>query len=118
MGFPSVLEGWDLPNPAVLGPSLYDHPSLAPRLMEDPRFRKYLVFALCTYDMFKTAYGGAGSWYAGIDTDEWHATSPCAKDIDFLIYDKLRWNHDKIRSSFLDPIRNVESHGLEPYCSI
>ncbi|HEX2095169.1 MAG TPA: hypothetical protein VHG28_22415, partial [Longimicrobiaceae bacterium] len=32
-GYPHLLEGWDLPNPAVLGPGLYDHPRLAPDLM-------------------------------------------------------------------------------------
>src|SRR6516162_395861 len=38
VGFPTVLEGWNLPNPAILGPSLFDHPMLAPRLMENRRF--------------------------------------------------------------------------------
>jgi hypothetical protein len=40
VSFPTILEGWDLPNPALLGPSLFDHPLLAPHLMEDRRFRK------------------------------------------------------------------------------
>jgi hypothetical protein len=31
VGFPTVLDGWNLPNPAVLGPCLFDHPMLAPR---------------------------------------------------------------------------------------
>jgi hypothetical protein len=31
IGFSTVLEGWNLPNPAILGPCLFDHPMLAPR---------------------------------------------------------------------------------------
>src|SRR2546428_4367428 len=41
VGFPTVLDGWNLPNPAILGPCLFDHPMLAPRLMEEPRFHIY-----------------------------------------------------------------------------
>jgi hypothetical protein len=105
VGFPSILEGWDLPNPAILGPSLYDHPLLAPHLMEDPRFRKYLVLAPWTDDMFRPVYGDACvRWYAGIDTDEWEDASGCPKDIDFLIYDKIRWDHDALAAKLLNPI--------------
>ena len=59
VGFPTVLEGWNLPNPAILGPCLFDHPKLAPHLLEDPRFRIYLVFAQWMYDMFRPVYGDA-----------------------------------------------------------
>jgi hypothetical protein len=105
VGFPSILEGWDLRNPALLGPSLYDHPSLAPDLMDDPRFRKYLVLAPWTDDMFRPVYGDACvRWYAGIDTNEWEDASSCPKDIDFLIYDKIRWDHDALAAELLNPI--------------
>src|SRR3989344_9027010 len=30
VGTPLALKNWDLPNPAVLGPSMYDHPRLNP----------------------------------------------------------------------------------------
>jgi hypothetical protein len=108
VGFPTVLEGWNLPNPAILGPSLFDHPMLAPRLMEDPRFRIYLVLAQWMYDMFRPIYGDACvRWYAGIDTDEWVDTSSYAKDVDFLVYDKIRWNHDRLAGELLQPILDV-----------
>jgi hypothetical protein len=107
VGFPSVLDGWDLPNPALLGPSLYDHPLLAPDLMKDPRFRKYLVLASWMYDMFRPVYGDCCvRWYAGIDTDEWPDTAGHAKDIDFLIYDKIRWNYDALAAALLHPIEH------------
>jgi glycosyltransferase involved in cell wall biosynthesis len=105
VGFPAVLDGWDLPNHAILGPSLFDHPTLAPVLMEDPRFRIYLVLAQWTYDMFYPIYGDACvRWYAGIDTDEWVDASSYAKDIDFLVYDKIRWNRETLAIELLQPI--------------
>ena len=108
VGFPCVLDGWDLPNPAILGPSLYDHPLLAPRLMKDPRFRKYLVLAPWMYDMFRPVYGDTcARWFAGIDTDEWPDTHNCNKNIDFVIYDKIRWNHDQLAKELLQPIQRI-----------
>jgi glycosyltransferase involved in cell wall biosynthesis len=108
IGYPELLEGWKLPNPAVLGTSLYDHPMLAPRLMEDRRFRTYLVLSQWTYDMFYPYYGNAcARWHAGIDTEQWHDTAGSIKDIDFLVYDKLRWDHDRQESALLNPILQV-----------
>ena len=114
VGFPVLLDGWNLPNPAVLGPSLYDHPKLAPKLMEDPRFRRYLVLGPWTYDMFRPVYGEAClCWFAGIDTDQWKDASLHEKDVDFLIYDKIRWNHEQLAHDLLDPIREaIERRGF------
>jgi hypothetical protein len=114
VGFPMLLDGWNLPNPALLGPALYDHPSLAPRLMEDARFRTYLVTSQWTYDMFHPVYGDACvRWHAGIDTEEWPDTRSHEKDIDFLIYDKIRWDHDKLARELLDPVRTaIERRGF------
>ena len=42
VGYPSLLDGWTLPNPAVLGPALFDHPAQRPNLMDDPRFQSYI----------------------------------------------------------------------------
>ena len=107
VGFPTLLDRWNLPNPAILGPALYDHPMLAPHLMEDPRFRIYLTVAQWSYDVFQPVYGKACMrWYAGIDIDEWKDTSSLPKDIDFLIYDKIRWNHDRLAVELLQPIED------------
>jgi hypothetical protein len=114
VGFPSILKGWNLPNPAILGPSLFDHPMLAPTLMEDSRFRLYVVLAKWTYDMFYPVYGNrCAQWFAGIDVDEWPDTFPLKKDIDLLIYDKIRWNHDDLTAQFVQPIIDtVKRRGL------
>jgi hypothetical protein len=105
VGYPILLDGWRLPNPAVLGPGLYDHPMLAPRLMEDPRFRLYLVHSQWMYEMCHPFYGDAcAKWYAGIDPAQWPDSAGSAKDIDFLIYDKIRWDHDRLEATLLKPI--------------
>jgi glycosyltransferase involved in cell wall biosynthesis len=107
VGFPELIDKWKLPNPAILGPSLYDHPMQAPRLMDDSRFKSYLVVAWWMYDMFRPIYGAACvQWYAGMDIEKWTDTAATTKDIDFLIYDKIRWNHDGLATELLEPIQN------------
>src|SRR5712692_811993 len=44
VGHPHLLQDWRLPNPAVVGPSMYDHPKLNPNLFKDnPNIKFYLV---------------------------------------------------------------------------
>ena len=47
------------------------------------------------------------AWHAGIDTEEWPDARSHEKDIDFLIYDKIRWDHDKLTRELLDPVRTA-----------
>ena len=42
-------------------------------------------------------------WQAGIDLNDWPDTSSSAKDIDFLTYNKLRWDRDKGSRELLSP---------------
>lgn len=113
-GYPHILREWTLPNPAVLGPGLLDHPALAPTLMEDPRFRAYLVPCEWMKGLFSPVYGArVAIWYAGIDLDEWpdYATHP--KDVDFLVYDKIRWNRQAREEGLLRPMMAaLERRGL------
>jgi hypothetical protein len=105
VGGPELVENWTLPNPAILGLAMYDHPMLAPKLMDDPRFKAYLLASPWIYYMYRQYYGSkCAQWYAGIDTEQWPDTSGYPKDIDFLIYDKIRWNYDELEASLLRPI--------------
>lgn len=90
-GYPHVLDRWDLPNPAVLGPGLLDHPALAPELMKDPRFATYFVGCEWMRSLFEQAWGPGTCtlWFGGIDLDAWPASPASAKDTDFVLYDKL-----------------------------
>jgi len=105
VGFPTLLDGWTLPNPAILGPSLYDHPSLKPDLFSDQRYKKYTTLAPWTLDMYSSVYGDkCFSWFAGINPKDWPDLSHERKEYDFLIYDKVRWDHDAYETSLINPI--------------
>ena len=115
LGYPQLLEGWSLPNPALLGPSLFDHPSAAPDLFANPRFRKYLTLGPWMQDMFAEAYGEdrCRAWFAGIDTEAWPDMSAQPKSVDLLVYDKIRWNRDTLVPALLDPIlEQIRARGL------
>lgn len=113
-GYPHVLERWELPNPAVLGPGLLDHPSQAPRLMDDRRFRAYLVYSGWMRDVFASAYGERTvSWFGGIDLAEWPDARDAAKPVDLLVYDKVLWDRERAVPALLGPIqRELRARGL------
>lgn len=106
-GYPQVLQRWGhLPNPAILGPGLFDHPAQAPTLLDDPRFRRYVVTCAWVRDMFAPVYGAARclDWHAGFDLTGLADFSSAPKTVDFLVYDKIRWNRDLLISSMLQRI--------------
>ena len=110
----SLLDNWTLPNPALLGPSLYDQPAQAPRLFDDPRFRAYVCLADWMYDLFEAQYRGrCVKWFAGIDTEAWPDRSDGPKTLDFIIYDKIHWDYEAYAENLIDPIRRVlDAKGL------
>jgi len=105
-GYPHILDRWKLPNPAVLGPGLFDHPKQAPNLLHDPRFRSYLAFCEWMRDLFASIYDREriDLWFGGIDLAAWPDTRAFTKDVDVLVYDKIRWNRDTLVPDFRDPI--------------
>lgn len=106
VGTPKNIPKWNLPNPAILGPSLYDNPRINPSLMEDERFKYYLVTSEWFKILFDEIYGEdcVKVWYAGIPLDEWKDVSQDEKTIDVLIYNKIRWAHDAFDSYFIKKI--------------
>jgi hypothetical protein len=104
-GYSHILDRWSLPNPAVLGPGLFDHPRQRLALMQDPRFRSYLVFCGWMKDLFRL-YGSdvLDLWFGGIDLDEWPDLSNEPKDVDVLVYDKIRWNRDTLVPNLRAPL--------------
>ena len=117
VGTAIAIKNWDLPNPVILGPSMYDHPRLNPTLMQDERFRYYLLTCEWLRGVFVPFFGDkCVLWHAGIDTDKWTDTRQCHKDIDVLIYDKLRWTRDEKERFLLTPvIEHVRHRGLNHY---
>lgn len=106
VGTPASILNWKLPNPAILGPSMYDNPKLNPTLMDDPRFQLYLLTCYWLKNVFEKVYTGkCALWFAGIPTNEWEDTKNHDKSIDVLIYDKIRWGREAILPLFLDKIK-------------
>ncbi len=103
-GYRHIIDGWDLPNPAVLGPGMYDHPGENSTLMDDKRFRSYLVPGPWMKDLFAKKYAHVAVWFAGIDTDEWSDQSTQPKDLDFIVYDKPLWEKEQTRALLVTPI--------------
>jgi GT2 family glycosyltransferase len=104
-GYPHVLDRWTLPNPAILGPGLLDHPAIAPKLMEDPRFRRYIVTCEWMREVFSRYYTDKCTlWAAGMDLEAWPDFAAHQKDLDFIVYDKLRWDRDRVVPAVLTPV--------------
>lgn len=105
VGTPVAIPGWSLQNPAILGPCMYDNPKQNPTLMKDPRFKGYILTCDWLKKLFEPYYGDKCIlWSAGIDTDEWPDTKIAKKDIDVLVYDKIRWERAKTVEGFLGPV--------------
>ena len=106
VGTPVAIPHWSLPNPAVLGPSMYDNPSQNPDLMKDSRFKYYLLTCDWLLNVFKKDYGNSCvPWHAGISTEEWRDVKNDEKFIDVLVYDKIRWGREKVAPLLLEPIK-------------
>ncbi|GAC1424279.1 MAG: hypothetical protein NVSMB5_18250 [Candidatus Velthaea sp.] len=105
-GYGQMLKTWRLTNPAVLGPGLYDHPKQAPDLLDTRNFRSFLTLCDWMRDMFSDIWNREQLylWFGGIDLDEWLDTKHMSKDIDFLVYDKIRWNRDTLIPGLRDPL--------------
>ncbi|HEY4442543.1 MAG TPA: hypothetical protein VGN14_18960 [Candidatus Elarobacter sp.] len=105
-GYTHVLDDWTLPNPALLGPGLFDHPKQRPDLLDDERFRYYLIRCDWMRDMFAAVYDEQKLryWFAGIDLEPWPDTSGFSKDVDVLVYDKIRWDRETLVPAFLEPM--------------
>ncbi|HEX7602807.1 MAG TPA: glycosyltransferase [Polyangiaceae bacterium] len=105
-GYTHILDRWPLPNPAVLGPGLFDHPGLRPELMKDRRFRRYIVPCEWMRELFAKSYGATcGLWFAGIDTEAWPAAPREQKDLDFIVYEKMLWDPEGTKARLVEPLK-------------
>ncbi|MBD0319826.1 MAG: glycosyltransferase, partial [Gemmatimonadetes bacterium] len=52
-------------------------------------------------------------WFNGIDAAQWPDTRGHAKDVDVLVYDKIRWDRDRYEPALLHPLTSaLERRGL------
>ena len=113
VGKPCVLDKVEWRNPILFGASIYSHPLEDQTLLERLPIKKILVPGPWMKDMCARYWGAAvEAWPVGIDTAFWRPATTIQKTTDVLLYDKVRWEHDRYEISLLEPIRRLlRKHG-------
>jgi hypothetical protein len=106
VGKPCVLDKIVWKNPILFGAAIYSHPLDDRHLLQRLPIKKVLVPGRWMKEMCKPYWGDhVEAWPVGIDTDLWRPVATGQKEIDVLIYDKVRWEHDHYESALIGPIR-------------
>jgi len=94
-GYSSVLQKVQLQNPTIFGPGDYGYPNEAEPLKHAQHMRKLIQPSEWAAALYRSRLGEKMMvWPVGIDTDACPDLSHHTKDLDFVIYDKIRWNRD------------------------
>jgi hypothetical protein len=115
IGKPHLLYDRKWPNPVIFGAGIYSHPVECPDLFQKyPNVKRVLVPGEWMRVMFEPYYADKVlAWPVGIDTDHWSAEIKGEPEFDFLIYDKIRWDHERYQQELIDPIcRTLDDHSL------
>lgn len=102
-----ALAGYNRPNSLVAGVALMTHPSEWPTLCQDYPVARYVQHCDWAIDIYRPFYGDkvCAVWPVGIDTDAWRPAQPGEKTRDFLLYNKIRWNHAAMDEKLVEPVR-------------
>jgi hypothetical protein len=107
IGKPQLLDKFKWKNPIIFGAGIFSHPIDCPDLLISyPTIKKILVPGPWMKDVFDPYYGKemVAYWPVGIDTEKWNPEIKKDKIYDFLIYDKIRWDHNQFKTTLIDPI--------------
>jgi hypothetical protein len=117
IGKPHLLTEKKWRNPVIFGAGIFSHPIEAPDLLiQHPNIKKLLVPGNWMQTMFERYYGDkVTAWPVGIDTNYWSPMDNGDKEFDFLIYDKVRWDHDDYEKSLINPIIAMLNHSNLSY---
>lgn len=106
IGKPHVIDMMEWKNPILFGAAVMSHPIDDPSLFLRRPVRKVLVPGEWMRKMCEPFWGDkVAAWPVGIDTDRWRASPEIKKEYDYLIYDKVRWDHDRYEKELIEPIR-------------
>jgi glycosyltransferase involved in cell wall biosynthesis len=114
IGKPHLLSEKKWRNPVIFGAGIFSHPSDHPDIFKQhPNIKRLLVPGNWMASMFETFYGDkVQAWPTGIDTEQWKLVSR-NKTVDFLIYDKIRWEHERYTEELINPIiKTLGRHNL------
>ncbi len=123
IGKPCVLDKIPWKNPILFGAAVYSHPLNDPGLLKRLPVRKVLVPGEWMRKMFEPYYNDSVvAWPVGIDTEGWKPAPKSGnteklkaeiKTTDFLIYDKVRWEHERYERELIQPVRDeLKKRGL------
>jgi hypothetical protein len=116
IGKPHLIFRKKFKNPILFGAGIFSHPTDCPNLFtEYPNVKKILVPGQWMVNMFEPYYGNkVQAWPVGIDTYKWNEKIKNENPTtDFLIYDKILWQHDEFQKELISPIiSELEKLGL------
>lgn len=105
VGRPHVLDRFAWQGPILFGAAVFSHPTDDPNLLTRLKVRRILVPGEWMRRMCEPYWGAVvRAWPVGIDTDLWLPTADARKDIDFLVYDKVLWEHDRYARELIEPV--------------
>lgn len=108
VGKPHVLDKIEWKGPIMFGAAVFSHPSDDPNLLSRLPVVRVLVPGEWMRQMCEPYWGNiVKAWPVGIDTERWSSAVETEKDIDFLIYDKVMWEHDRLLGELIQPILAV-----------
>ena len=98
VGGPALIESWRLPNPAILGPTICTTSRGWRRACSTTRGSAATSAwpTGCTTCSRRPTVADASNGTPGIDVEAWPDLTSQPKEVDFLIYDKVRWDHDEL----------------------
>jgi glycosyltransferase involved in cell wall biosynthesis len=114
IGKPFVLNKIPSGTPILFGAAGYNHPLDDSDLLSRHNIRAILVPCEWMRLMCEPYWGEKVQvWPVGIDTDLWSPDPIVDKDIDVVVYDKIRWRRDEYRPALLEPaLTALDAKGL------
>lgn len=108
VGKPFLLDKIKWENPILFGAAIYSHSIDDPDLLQRLPVKKVLVPGPWMHEMCKPHWGDAVlDWPVGINTELWAPATCNDKLFDVLLYDKVRWEHERYEQELLEPIRGI-----------
>ncbi|OOY05774.1 hypothetical protein BMI87_07095 [Thioclava sp. F28-4] len=113
-GHQSVWSDVDLPNPTLFGPGWVPYPDRAEAMLAERNYQIVTQPSEWPIRLYTPQVAAKmAPMFVGIDTDRWPLLAENRKQIDCVIYNKIRWNHAAREADTMQPLRAMlERRGL------
>lgn len=113
-GYPSVLQHVRLPNPTIFGPGDPGYPDAAGKLAKRPNIRRIIQPSNWYVDFYRPTCGEKMlRCPVGLDLTDFPDARGYEKDVDVLIYDKIRWYRETLVETVRERlVRHLDALGL------